>query len=224
MTHKAKPNQPLLQEASSLLLVTALCGAGGALTTTANAAITATPGFSPGAPVVIPNNVDGLYINVVTGLTGTAGAGTAGWDINPYTSGGANLNFFTPGAATHGMTDLPGGSTGPGNLATGFIVDGTNTFISNVAVTFGASPGQWALDSSNYFGFRLVNESGGTTHFGWGRMIVGSTSGTRSIAELYYESTPATGIAVGAVPEPTSALLAAGAAGLLTLRRRRQAA
>ena len=30
----------------------------------------------------IPGNIDGIYVNVQTGATGTSGSGTPGWDIN----------------------------------------------------------------------------------------------------------------------------------------------
>ncbi|MCX5639365.1 MAG: hypothetical protein NT059_00915, partial [Planctomycetota bacterium] len=33
---------------------------------------------------VVPNNIDGLYVNVETQTTGSAAGLVAGWDINPY--------------------------------------------------------------------------------------------------------------------------------------------
>ncbi|MBM4099343.1 MAG: hypothetical protein FJ260_05225, partial [Planctomycetes bacterium] len=54
-----------------------------ALTTAVAASATAgvqyTPTFLP-----VPANSDGIYINVQTGATGTAGSAVAGWDLNPY--------------------------------------------------------------------------------------------------------------------------------------------
>ncbi|MEY3022884.1 MAG: hypothetical protein RIS86_2082, partial [Planctomycetota bacterium] len=44
------------------------------------------------ANLTIPNTIDGLYINVETRATGSSGASTAGWDINPYSS--TSLTFF----------------------------------------------------------------------------------------------------------------------------------
>jgi hypothetical protein len=219
--------QKLIQEASSLVLVTALCGTGGALTsTTASAAVVSTPGISPATPLTVPANVDGVYINAVTGATGTSGAGTAGWDINPYnTNGTFQLQFFSPSNPTGGaLLRFPGSATTTaGSLAPGTLVDASGVY-SNLtgAVTFGSAPGNWATNASNYFGFRFFNESTSQVHFGFGRMDVGADASIRAVAELYYEDQPGVGIAV--IPEPTGALLAAGAAGLLTLRRRRAAA
>ena len=44
---------------------------------------------SPNLP--LPQNLDGFYINLVTGATGTSGSLTPGWDFNPYASNGATL-------------------------------------------------------------------------------------------------------------------------------------
>ncbi|MFM7808088.1 MAG: hypothetical protein ACKPEA_09190, partial [Planctomycetota bacterium] len=66
----------------------ALCAAGAA-----NAAI-----VTWNINALIPNNADGLYINIATQTTGTTGTGTPGWDINPYGSNTTGLAFF--GSAT----------------------------------------------------------------------------------------------------------------------------
>ena len=212
--------QALLQDASSLLLVTAVCGAGGALTTTANAAVMATPLIA--FPLIVPNNIDGVYINVVTGATGADGGATTGWDINPYSATG--LAFFSPPSPAGGAMLTSGGTTAA-NLPVGTEVGALGTYSGlTPVVPFGGASPNWVLNTSNYFGFRFIDEDDSSVHFGWGRMVVGATANNRSIAELYYESTAGMPINVGAVPEPTGALLAAGAAGLVALRRRRQAA
>jgi hypothetical protein len=211
-------HQILLTEASSLLLVTALCGAGGALTTTANAAVVATPGISPATPLLVPATTAGVYINVVTGVHSSNPSAVPGWDLNPFSTNA--LSFFSPSnlGSVGSMLGSPTSS-----LQVGTLVDATGAYAS-VAAVFGSNPGQWTLNASNYFGFRFRNESNNQIHFGWGRMDVGATALVRSVAELYYEDTPGAAISVVAVPEPTGALLAAGAVGLMALRRRRQAA
>ena len=35
-------------------------------------------------PIIVPNNADGVYLNLLTGATGTTGSSVPGWDINPY--------------------------------------------------------------------------------------------------------------------------------------------
>ena len=210
-------NQALLQEASSLLLVTALCGAGGALTTTADAAIVSTPGISPSTPLNIPATTAGVYVNAVSGVNALTPGGAPGWDINPWS--GTGLRLFANNAA-EAQDGIVGATATVAALLTPLVsvVDAT---VANWPRT-DAGPA-WTLNASNYFGFRFIGDDT-QLHFGWGRIDVGAAITNRVLAELYYEDTPNSGITVGAVPEPTGAFLAAGAAGLMALRRRRQAA
>jgi hypothetical protein len=142
----------------------------------------------------VPANLDGLYINVQTQTTGSAGSAVAGWDINPY--GSSTLTWFN--ATGTGMMRFPGATTGSaGNLAIGTLVDATRSFGSG-AVVVGAAAGNWQLNSANYFGFRFV-AADGLTHYGWGKFQVGSSiSGAdRKITEIAYENVAGVGIAVG---------------------------
>ena len=117
--------------------------------------------------LVIPNNIDGLYINVEAQTFGSAGSVVAGWDINPYSA--TSLTWFN--ATGTGMMRNPGATTGSaGNLAAGTVVGGagvTNngfaTSFGSGAVTVGSAPGQWQLNATNIFGFRFV-ASDGLTH------------------------------------------------------------
>ncbi len=185
--------------------------------------------YSGVVSIPIPVNVDGVYINVVTNLTGTTGGTTAGWDINPYSA--STLQWFTPSATTHGVVSgFPGGSSATlvDNLPLATLVSGLSAFGSNqVSEATGATA--FLLNSDdNYVGFRFVNEgAGGATNFGWMRIHLGAsfTDAARAIIGYAYDNTGA-GIPVGAVavPEPSSmALMSLGAAGLAVIRRRRLA-
>ena len=140
----------------------------------------------------IPANIDGLYINVETQATGSAGSVVAGWDINPYSA--TSLTWFN--ATGTGMLRYPGATTGSaGNLDVGTIVGATGSYGSG-AVTVGAAAGNWQLNASNRFGFRFV-AADGLTHYGWGTMVVGAAITTRTITEIAWETVAATPIAVG---------------------------
>ena len=68
------------------------------------------------ANLLIPNTIDGLYINVETQATGSAGSVVAGWDINPYSA--TSLTWFN--ATGTGMMRFPGVTAGSaGSLALG---------------------------------------------------------------------------------------------------------
>jgi len=186
---------------------------------------------SVGNPTVtIPATIDGLYINVETGVTSTVAANAPGWDINPYSSStGSRLNFFNPTGG--GQLRYPGVQDGPaGSLDSGTEVGPSGSYNTGTAgVAFGSEAGKWKLAADNLFGFKFVAADGGTK-FGWGTMRVGAAATTRSVTELYYENTGAS-ILVGqrpsapsAVPEPSAplALLALGATGMLHRRVRRR--
>ena len=152
-----------------------------------------------GAGWVIPATFDGLYINVETQATSPSVGSVPGWDINPYDS--STLKLLSPNGG--GLLRYPGITTGAaGNLPLGTTVSSAGSYdTSTASVIFGASPGDWQLNASNYFGFKFV-AADTQTHYGWGRMDVGAAATTRSIMEIGYESTAGTSILVGARSAP----------------------
>ena len=178
--------------------------------------------YSGPVNIVIPDNIDGIYMNLVTGATGVTPP--AGWDINPYTAtAGANSGFHLWGFTTTtwfnpsgtignaaGYILANGTSIGPGP---NFFRPGGGTNL-NTAVT---------LNAANLFGVQFTNENGGGTHFAWVQITFGATVGDRRITAYAYDNVAGTSIPAGAIPEPsTFAILAAGAAGLMALRRFRR--
>jgi hypothetical protein len=176
------------------------------------------------APITIPFNIDGLYINVVTGATGTTGGSVPGWDINPYFTGTGvggtpAFNLFSPTA--------PGGYVGAGLNATplslGSVVSGSSTFVSGA---LGTGP---AVAGVQYFGFRFLNGTSptGTTHYGYAAFDRSLPVAAGSVRLLGYafESTPLTAITIAPIPEPSSiAMMLAGLAVAGGLARKRAAA
>lgn len=167
--------------------------------------------------ISIPATTAGVYLNVITGVSGTAAVAT-GWDVNLWSSTG--LGFFNPSAPAGGAYALAAPSV-VANLLPGATVDGTSTYGAGIS----SNVAQWNLNSSeNYFGFRFIAEPGGTLHYGWAQIALGSTVNApgRAIVQYAYESDPNTPITIP-IPEPASlGLLAMGAVGLL--RRRNKAA
>jgi hypothetical protein len=175
--------------------------------------------------IPIPDNIDGVYLNVITGVSGSTGGSVPGWDINPYsaTAGGFHLwgptanTWFTPDGVIGGNYNLPVGTVIQGP-ATAFFRPGGGT---NIAPQVNLN------SSNNYFGFRFTNESGSTNHFGYIQVQFGATAGTRAIVRYVYESTPDTAITVappgppnvppqfGYTPAPSSTVTATGGTGII---------
>jgi MYXO-CTERM domain-containing protein len=190
------------------------------IVTSANAAVVRSGPVS----IVVPANIDGVYLNVLTGATGSSGSSVAGWDINPYS--GSGLTFGTPAASDTGGVARLGTTASP------------NTNVSNLAggVLVGNLPGMWfstsaasasitaptgrpfILNSTNNFvGFRFLNEATNSIHYGYLQFQIGATLTSRTIIEYGYESVAGASILV---PAPGAAALL-GVAGLVGTRRRR---
>ena len=180
-------------------------------------------------PLSITNSIDGVYLNVVTGVSGSSGA--AGWDINPYNNN-AGLTFY--GAATPSgimATGTPGTGAVATALTAGALISSAGQFNQFQTQGTAFQPG-----GMNYLGFRFQNESTGAQNYGW--LLISSSAGTgtglgfpASILGYAYENTGASILAgqtvAAPVPEPSTyamfGLAFAGAAGLSAWRRRRAA-
>jgi len=183
---------------------------------------------------VVPANVDGLYVNILTGATGSTAASVGGAPyLNPYGTSTTTLTWWGGGS-------FRGVNTGNFNnensaLTAGFIVGpgipdapgagaGTprfNTATGNSTSWAAGDPGDFSLNSLNLFGFKFLN--GADTHFGWGSIEIGADLSQRTLRQIAFNSIAGQGIAVAAVPEPSSlALLASGVLGLAAWRRSRK--
>lgn len=169
----------------------------------------------------IPSNIDGVYLNVISGQASTSGSSVPGWDVNPY--GGSGLTFFTPpgGGVLAGL-----GSSGSlaDNLAFNTVVGPAQTFVSGaVGIESSGATAFNPNSSQNLVGFRFINEATGGTHYGWMRVQLWSGAGLqpRAIVEYAYESVAGASINAGLIPAP-GALALLGAAGLLGVGRRRR--
>lgn len=154
-----------------------------AVTTQAARAAVITVDFTANPFSTVPYNIDGVYLNVVTGATGTASF--AGYDINPYFSGSgtasALFRFLTP--ATGGTIAVAGIVT---PLAPGTVIGPASTFVAGVVNANSATSGV------RYFGLRFVNEGTGANNYGY--LVVEQTAnppvaGSVRILGYAYENT-----------------------------------
>ncbi len=194
----------------------ALCAtvAGAALATHTAYADVINVNFSGNSFSTVPFNIDGFYLNVVTGVVGTTGSSVSGWDLNPYYSGstGANplFNFFNP---------TGGGTVTGGPLGIGSVIGASSTFATGVVAATQPAAGTYN------FGFRFLNESTGITNYGYVtvQQLMTSPLAAGAIKVLAY-SYDNTGASITVVPEPgTYLMMVAGLSLVGAVARRRRA-
>lgn len=174
-------------------------------------------------PTSIPNSFAGIYVNFATGVIGTTGTGTPGFDWNPYSNSGP-LSFYW-GAVANGAGGVStgSGSTTYADLAAGATV-GSSSFFTNLAA--GTSP-TYQTTGTHTLGFRFLNEGTGIINYGY--LTIQTTGATGFPATLLSWSFENTGAGITVVPEPstvallTISALALGALGLREWRKQRAA-
>ncbi len=141
----------------------------------------------PATNISVPATIDGVYINLVTGATGTTGGATAGWDLDPY-SGSSVLKFFWPSTPATSSGAVAVGSTYTA-LTVGASVSAASTFSVSTSGTTGTP---FVLEGDNYLGFRFFNESTSSINYGYARVQSGASGGFPATIVCYrYEDTGA---------------------------------
>jgi hypothetical protein len=192
----------------------------------APAAAEATIVYSGVINLSIPNNFDGVYINLVTGATGTSGGSVSGWNWNPY-NGGTNLQFFwdsAPVANVNGGLSLD--ATTYAALAANAPITSGGNYLNTTAA---AATANWrtAGGVNAYLGVRFINSATNQTNFGWIHLnTTGTTGFPATIVDYAYENAGGS-ILAGQVPEPSTfamlGVMAAGAIGVRAWRKRKAA-
>jgi hypothetical protein len=179
----------------------------------------------------VPSTTSGIYLNLVTGVFGTTPASAPGWDLNPWGSGSFNVWANNSASVNDGIImNFAGGTSATlvDNLPLGTMVDGTYAFSRTNGIETTGPTAFLLNSSSNYIGFRFLNEATGQINYGWAQFSLSGTSGSqpRTLIAYGYENSGAP-IAVGAVPEPTTfgllGLAAVGALGIRAWRGRKAA-
>ena len=182
--------------------------------------------------IAIPANTAGVYLNLLTGATGTSAF--AGWDFNPYlANNGAQLGFYWAPTPAGSASSVSATTTGPAlSLAVGAVVSSASTFAAAITGQTTGSP--FLQAGTHTMGFRFFNEtlgSGGTPGVGginYGYLTMTNTAGTGFPATITGWRFENSGAAITVVPEAPTALmmslgaLALGAVQLRKLRRQRR--
>lgn len=170
--------------------------------------------------IAIPATFDGVYLNIDNGSTSTNPI--TGWDINPFFGGFgvANSASFQPVRVGTGVEDALR------NLDAGAYIGSTSVFSSGdggSATHTGTDPGQFALGTPGYIGFRFLKDNSSGPYYGWMKVtFTANTSGGLIQSWAYDDSGGA--IMAGSfltIPEPGRvSLLAFGFIGMWMRRRR----
>lgn len=175
--------------------------------------------------ISIPATTAGIYLNLETGVNGTAAGAAVGYDFNPYLAGGGTqLGFYWGPTATRGAGVASTAANGPYlDLAVGTVVGAASTFTSGITATTG-SP--YLATGTHILGFSFFNAAG-TVDYGYLRIQTTAANGfPATILGWVYNNTPGTAVTVAAAPEPSTVAflaLAGGAVGVRAWRRRKTA-
>ncbi|MDP0491131.1 MAG: PEP-CTERM sorting domain-containing protein [Verrucomicrobiota bacterium JB023] len=166
------------------------------------------------------SGLDGVYVDILSGFSTTAA------DDNFATT---DVNFFLGGAAILSDDDfLPVRSGTEADSPVVHLLPGTRVGVTSTfgPVSTGVSDshlgsldGQFESGEEGYLGFAF-SDNGGEQMFGWMRVTL-TNNGTGTIHEWAYETVSKDSIIVGAIPEPSAALLSL--LGLTALLRRKRA-
>ncbi len=176
--------------------------------------------YSGPLALAVPNNIGGIYLDLVTGQTATAFF--TGYDINPYSSSGTLRLLPATGSGLVAPT-----TAGPASALTfGAFIGSTDIFTtSSVATNF-------LVTGTEYLGLKFVNTTTSAVNYGWIQFQTTATTGfPATILGYAYENTGGaiTAGQVVAVPEPSTTMalglgaLSLGAAGVRRWRKARLA-
>jgi autotransporter-associated beta strand protein len=145
--------------------------------------------FSGHKNIAIPNNFDGVYINILNGANGSSDLGE--WDLNPFFGGLyiANSPRFQPVRVGEGQEDAII------RLAGATLVGGALTYSSDWGGSGEEGGGghlgegilQFVEGKSGYLGFKIVPDNAATS-YGWMRVTLSENGSNGVIHSWAYEN------------------------------------
>ena len=149
--------------------------------------------------VSIPQTLDGVYFNIVTGTGGPVGSGVPGWDFNMYLTGGA-LYFYWPTTPANSAGGLAVGSVYQA-LSAGAVIDASGTYAVASGGGGAANFVNWqTTNTGKYLGVRFYNESTSAINYGWLQLDTGASGGFPATINSYCYEDNGGAITAGTTP------------------------
>jgi hypothetical protein len=193
----------------------AAAGAAGVASTEAEAAV-----VYSGVQDLTINQYSSLNLDVNGDLTGDV-------TFKNYVFGGGNYQGASVNFLSGTIVGFNSGLSYVTALSANAVIDSTTAgpgFFGSMAYGAVNPSAQFNSATDAYVG--LGFPVGPDLFYGWVRVTINNTTGSFTINDWAYESTPSVGIAAGAIPEPATASLLAAltVGGAAALRRRRREA
>lgn len=149
--------------------------------------------------VSIPQNLDGVYYNIVNGTNGPSGGGVPGWDFNMYLTGSA-LYFYWPTTPASSAGGLAIGTVYQA-LSAGAVVDSTGTYTTSTGSGGAANFVNWqTTNTGKYLGVRFYNETLSMINYGWLQLDTGASGGFPATINSYCYEDNGGAITTGTTP------------------------
>ena len=178
--------------------------------------------YTPDADISVPDDANGVYLDVTTGQYDSDFTQVPNYDIHLYLNAaigaGASLRFSANtgggyvGAVFNNPLNLdPGYEIGP-TLANGYgYYSGNNSLTA-----------AFHQDGTEILGFEFLDPNTGNTDYGWATVTTSVPNGFPAVIDSYLYDDSGAPVFAGVVPEPSSwASLLTGVAALGWLARRR---
>lgn len=122
---------------------------------------------SPMTDLDLPATTEGLYVNLVTAVSGTSEGAVPGFDFDPYAAASTNpagqLKFYW-GAESSGGAGVASTGTTYAVLGPGVSIGADNLF---TRAAFTGDTTAWQAGTTGYLGTRFRDETTGLLLYGW---------------------------------------------------------
>lgn len=157
---------------------------------------------SPAVALAVPATTEGLYLNLVTGVSGITEASVPGFDIDVYavanTTPSGQLRYYWGPESSGGAGVVSNGTT-YAVLGSGVTIGSGSSF---TRAAFNGDTTAWQAGTSGYLGMRFRSEASATIVYGWLALSTTAPLGFPATIEGWcYEDSGAAIVTPGARPD-----------------------